>query len=633
MPWAKLVVLFVAVTVGAAALLPATGTVLAHANLARANPAPNSVLEEPPNRVSVWFTEPIEPSLSEIRVLNAAGSRVDDAAYLADPNEPTVLSVGLEPLPNGTYTVAWKNVSTIDGHRVRGAFVFSVGEPITGAPAELPDEPLLQSPAEPVLRWLILLGALTMVGGLVFDLLVLRPVLAGRQASGNVRRVGEALVSRSSRLIWPAWAIFVAASIVQLLLQAAASHEVSIAETLGGPLWSLLADTAWGRLWLWRIGLSLVFAAALVALVLPVGWLAIRLGSERIQILPRVLALGLGGAVLWTLSLTSHGAATADIRSAALASDYLHLLASAFWVGALIHLALGLPLLRRSLSSSERRTVLASLVPRFSVLAALSVCTLVVTGVFNGWAQVTVASAVATPYGLALVAKVLLVVALLSLAGLNLLWVRPRLARDSNGERWLGKFVFGEVVLALLVLASVGFLTSVEPARQIASREMAADLDAPVFQDTVEGTSIRLEVAPGTVGPNDFTVSLNDRQGSPINTASDVSLHITYLDADLGEEATSAVPLGKGSYALQGHQLSIAGAWQAVLIVRRPDAFDARTAFRFEVTGAGPAGSSAIAPSPETAKLLLGAGIALLGVLFMGAGLPLGGGSLRPAPA
>ena len=139
-------------------LLPPGGEAEAHANLARANPSPNSVLEEPPARAAIWFTEPIEPSLSEVRVLDSRGARVDDANVLADRNDPTAISVGLVPLPDGAYTVAWKNVSTVDGHRVRGSFLFSIGQPISGAPVEAPDEPLLQSPAEPVFRWLILTG-------------------------------------------------------------------------------------------------------------------------------------------------------------------------------------------------------------------------------------------------------------------------------------------------------------------------------------------------------------------------------------------------------------------------------------------------------------------------------------------
>ncbi len=50
---------------------------LAHANLALADPAPNSVLEESPKRVVIQFTEPLEPRFSEIRVQNADADMVN----------------------------------------------------------------------------------------------------------------------------------------------------------------------------------------------------------------------------------------------------------------------------------------------------------------------------------------------------------------------------------------------------------------------------------------------------------------------------------------------------------------------------------------------------------------------------
>ena len=101
-------VVILAVAVALLALLWPSGTTYAHANLDRANPSPNSVLDEAPDRVVIWFTEPLEPMLSEIRVLDSLGNRVDDGASSVDPNDPTVMSVGLGPVPDGTYTVAWK---------------------------------------------------------------------------------------------------------------------------------------------------------------------------------------------------------------------------------------------------------------------------------------------------------------------------------------------------------------------------------------------------------------------------------------------------------------------------------------------------------------------------------------------
>ena len=593
------------------ALWPSTAA--AHANLVSSDPPANSELETAPSRIIIWFTEPIEPALSDIRVLDSAGKQVDEGDSAVDDLNPLAMSVGLGDVPDGTYTVSWRNVSTVDGHRVRGSFVFSVGQPLSAFPAQEEEQPLLQSPFSPLLRWLVLLGALMMAGGLVFELLVARPILFAVQSSSAMRKAGLALSKRSSRLTWLALAVFLAASVGQLL--SLVTVDTSLREALGGPLWTTLSSTGWGELWLWRIAVAAAFGIALFGL---------RFASELWEPAVRLLALALGGAVLWTLALTSHGAATIDIRNMALAADFLHLAASAFWIGALFHFALGLPLLR-GLPEDDRRECVADIVPRFSVVASLSVATIVVTGIFSGWAQVTVTEALTTAYGITLIAKVTLVLPLLFLGGLNLVWVRPRLRRHPASADWLKRLLIGEAALAVLILAAVGMLTSLEPARQVASRDLAESRQSISFGDTVSTDSIQLEVSPGRVGSNDLTVTLTDRLGRPISNADEVLVRLVFLESDLGDDTLTATPAGDGRYVRKDAQLSIAGVWQAELVVRRPDAFDARTAFRFEALSTGAAGSAAISPSSATAYLMLGAGLLVLGMLFLAAGLPLGG--------
>ena len=588
--------------------------VAAHANLASSDPPANSELETAPSRIIIWFTEPIEPALSEIRVLDAGGKQVDLGDSVVDDLNPLAMSVGLEDVPDGTYTVAWKNVSTVDGHRVRGSFLFAVGQPLSGAPVLVEEQPLLQSPFSPLLRWLVLLSALTMAGGLVFELLVARPVLFVSRAPEGFREAGKVLSRRATWLAAIAVGVFLAASAGQLLTLV--TVDTSLLDALGGPIWTTIASTGWGQLWVWRVVAAAAFAVAL---------LGPRFASELWQPAARTLALVLSGAVLWTLALTSHGAATLDIRNMAIAADFLHLAASAFWIGALFHFVAGLPLLSRGLTDDQRRECLADMAPRFSVVASLSVATIVATGMFSGWAQVTEASALSTPYGITLIAKVALVLPLLFLGALNLLWVRPRLRRDTASLTWLKRLLIGEAALAVMILAAVGVLTSLEPARQVASRELAESRQSVSFSDTVAGDTISLEVSPGRVGSNDIAVTLTDRLGRPISNAEEVLVRLVFLESDLGEDTLTASPDGEGRYLREDAQLSIAGVWQAELVVRRSDAFDARTAFRFEALSTGAAGSAAISPAPDTAYVMLGAGLLVLGALFLAAGLPLGG--------
>ena len=412
-------------------LLP--GRAAAHANLAESDPAANSVLETPPSEVTIRFTEPLEPALSEIRVLDSRGERVDLGDSALDPNDPTVMSVSLGTLDNGAYTVAWTNVSTVDGHRVRGAFLFSVGEPLSvSTSAPLDEQPLLQSPVEPFVRWLVLASGLALVGSLAFRLLVSAPALAGME-SDVFASLRSALSSNTAMLTWAALAVFLSMSALRLLIQASVVYETSLPGALSGPAWSLVSETEWGRLWILRVGFA---AAAGVVLF------ALRRRDRNAAL--TWLAVALGAGALLAISRSSHAAALVEIGGVSLLNDFIHMMAVAVWVGGLFSLALDIPAALRLLDEDERRQALSALIPRFSVVAGMSVAVLALTGIYSAWSQVTVPEALATPYGRALIVKIGLVGALLLIAAVNLVWVRPRLAGNGRAAYWLRRLVAAE---------------------------------------------------------------------------------------------------------------------------------------------------------------------------------------------
>jgi methionine-rich copper-binding protein CopC len=104
----------------------AGSAVRAHAFLDRANPAVGSSLATPPQRVSIWFTQELEPAFSSIEVRDQAGNRVDAGDSKLDAADAALLQVSLKPLPPGAYKVAWRVVS-VDTHPTEGTFTFFVG--------------------------------------------------------------------------------------------------------------------------------------------------------------------------------------------------------------------------------------------------------------------------------------------------------------------------------------------------------------------------------------------------------------------------------------------------------------------------------------------------------------------------
>lgn len=96
-----------------------------HAVLVRSIPAARAVLSHPPDRVGLWFSEPLEPAFSSAAVWSAAGARVDRQDTRVNPNDPKQLSVALPALEPGSYTVRFR-VLSVDGHIVEASFPFTV---------------------------------------------------------------------------------------------------------------------------------------------------------------------------------------------------------------------------------------------------------------------------------------------------------------------------------------------------------------------------------------------------------------------------------------------------------------------------------------------------------------------------
>jgi copper transport protein len=625
--------LLVGVLAFAAYAVNSVDTADSHANQLRSSPSPDSELETSPERVVVWFSEEIEASLSEVRVIDANARQVDNGDSSISPTQPTALIVTLPALDNGTYTVVWRNLSTVDGHRVVGSFRFSVGEPLS-ASVDVPVEsqPLTQSPFDPWFRWLTFVGVLTLVGTLLFDLLVIMPLLDSRDAPAlngerfhEVRRIMYRTTMAASGLV-------IVGLVALLFQQAAVTFQVSVFAVFGNPLSSVLASD-WGRLWMFRVIAVLVTGG----LVLLAGRAATPVDEEDEEISEQAdeyavddheasyesaltdsmvggLAVAASIAVLVLTSLTSHNAASPGaVRVPAVVTDFIHLLAASAWIGGLSMLAiLSIILLRRRDDNLDISDLLPML-SRFSPIALISAGTLIVTGSVAGYLQVTIPAATATPYGWALVTKLALLVPLFGFAVFN----SYRVSRKLIGSQFLDlrKSILIEVVIAVLVIACVGWLAGLEPARQYAGRNGIGVADSVAFSDFAEGANIDVTLTPGGMGKNVAEVIMTDRRGMPITNATDVRVRLKFLGDDLGEPLISLIDTGNGVWRGEDFNITIGGVYQAEISIVRPDAFDARTSFRFDATP--PASlTDAIAPDRVVTWTLLGLELLVIGALL-----------------
>ncbi len=112
----------------------------AHANLAGSDPAASALLDQAPAAVTMTFTEPPDPKLSIVHVLDVNGSPVEAGPVDAVSGQSDELTIPLPAdLPDGVYTVSWRVVSEADGHETVGAFSFGVNVAVgTASPRASP---------------------------------------------------------------------------------------------------------------------------------------------------------------------------------------------------------------------------------------------------------------------------------------------------------------------------------------------------------------------------------------------------------------------------------------------------------------------------------------------------------------
>lgn len=473
--------------------------------------------------------------------------------------------------------MAWRALSAVDGHVTRGSFSLLVGPATLPPPPEPPQQVGPAMPLEAAVRWAGYLAGAVLLGLLLLGPLALGPALRGRRLDLGQEAAARA---RERHLVWAAWTGLLLASVgalvVQGVLVGGTDAKGSFLATLGQLAWR----TRFGQVWALRVARVIV-----AALLLP---RALRGGGARVG--TALLAAG----VLATTALNSHSAAAG--ATVAVVADWVHLLGVFVWVGGLVGLVAVLPLWLRALPRAQRQAVLAEVVPRFSRLAVAAVSALVASGLVLAWTHVgTPAAMRETLYGRTLGVKLLLVVPLVLLGGVNLALIRPKLAAAVRGPtrradavsglaRLFHRIVTVEVLLAVLVLGASAVLTSLAPARDTYAR--LAALRPFQVSATAGDLSLTLSLAPGRPGLNTFSLTVRDRAGRPV-TAQRVDLRFTYLDRPVGTVVERARPAGPGAYVVSTAAAAVVGRWQVELLVRRAGMEDARTAVRFRLTPTG----------------------------------------------
>ncbi|WP_431977358.1 copper resistance CopC family protein [Micromonospora haikouensis] len=126
-----------------AVLVAPAAPAAAHNSLASATPAADARLATPPSEITVRFLQKLNPELTTVVLSDAARQVVPTGVPVVAGTRATVTVA--EALPDGTYTVAYRVVST-DGHPVQGSYRFTVADPAATAAAPVGPPPTAAPP-------------------------------------------------------------------------------------------------------------------------------------------------------------------------------------------------------------------------------------------------------------------------------------------------------------------------------------------------------------------------------------------------------------------------------------------------------------------------------------------------------
>ncbi|HEY0738311.1 MAG TPA: CopD family protein, partial [Herpetosiphonaceae bacterium] len=562
----------------------------AHANLVESTPAANQVIAEDPATARLRFSEPLEASYSRAVLLSVDGGPVSTDLSRVDPNDEYVILLDLPALPEGQYVLQWRTLSSADGHTLEGVVPFAIGDPESAnAPVLLPPAPpdplALPSALDVALRWLTVLSLSLIVGSLFFGSVVWQPVVAPESV------VSQELATAMRRLL-------LVAAIVALL--AALGTLILAGSKTGLGVIGLLTGSRVGLL----LGLRVLLALALLAV------LSLNISYQR------AAALVLGGGALLTISLLSHSAAPqtrdASVLSAvetgvAILFDFVHLLATAAWVGALPVLLLGVRALRRN-KTEKLNGKPTLLVARFTGLATAAVIILTATGIYTALQRLSRISELwSTTYGLALLIKLGLFLLLLAIGGYNRWRIAPLLAAARHTPTALDRLrqsVRFEIAAGVALLLAVGVLTASTP-----GRDALGLAPGYVSSATVEDATLTLQVVRGDIAGDVFAL---DTRGLPAGMQPQVLLRVSMPAHQMGEQDLELREIEPGRWGGRASVMTMQGSWNVEAIVRASGMNDLRHTFMVDTTALS-ATQTASAALPVWALLLV---VALVAAAF-----------------
>jgi copper transport protein len=541
-----------------AGLLPAS--VMAHAELTSADPAPNGSVATAPERLRLTFSEPVDPASVSIELLDTLGrprAGLGPARVAADGLTVETTLPGLE---SGVFTVSYQVVSSVDGHATAGVYAFLIDP--TGAAPPPADSASASSPSVDgftiAARLLALAALLVAFGSMLLWRGAGRRTLAGRGLDPG-----------------PPWTLVGAASLAGAI--GVVAYLWLSARPIAGPGTGIPLDIAAPFGWTpFAIAMRVSFVAAVVG---GIGALL----NARWSLVAGLLALALAG-----MSLAGHVASAGGPAFAVL--DWIHLAGVAAWLGALpAALVLG----RRS--GVDRSAATTDILRAHGRVALVAAPIVALSGIANSPLVLGQGrDLVASDYGNLLVAKAVLLAVAIGIGAVNHLALRGR------GRAAVLGLVAAELVVAVMAVSAAATMVTIQPASARQPVLATAPVHPAHFFGQLDSARVHLAVSLPAPGTQAYRVTVRDADsGAPPADVQKVFIGFSPPGgAGLPSQRVEleADPLG-GLWVASGAYTPLVGDWGLEVIVRRQGREDAALSFPLEVLAIG---SAELGPPPDT---------------------------------
>jgi copper transport protein len=502
-------IVFVSVLLAAIAQ---AGAALAHASLIRSEPADRAVVALPPSVLTLIFNEPVSPLV--FRLVGPSGEATELKDVAAD--NATVTIRLLDRLGSGTHLLSWRVISA-DSHPVGGALTFSIGQP-SARPAtpHLDSDRGVLGAAVWIARLALYIGLLLGVGGTFYAEWI----------------AAEPLSPRVGKIVAAALECGLVAAVISVGLQGVDALGLSLSDLKQPKVWTAGLATSYG------------FTATIAAGAMIVGLAALRSSPERGRRLSLLGLVGVGVA----LAASGHASA-AEPQVLTRPAVFLHGVAVAFWIGALLPLA-------AAMRAPKRRQVELT---RFSRAIPIAIVVLVASGTVLAVVQLRRFDALwTTDYGLVLSGKLAAVLVLLALAAVNRYALTSRVMDgDGIAAGRLARSIKTELLIALLVLGLVATWRFTPP-----PRALFAAAEAPVHVHIHSDKAMAdVEIEPAHASTRRITVTVLDGQFGPL-PAKEVTLFLGNTAAGIESLRLPATHVEGAAWLVDNVSIPTVGRWQ-----------------------------------------------------------------------